>query len=357
MENIQTDDKIVIRFSDITSFFKLNKWKILASGMLFSVVGAFYSLTLPVEYTSTAQILPELQAKSSLGGFRALADLAGINLDNVQVSEAIRPDLYPLVLESSPFLVDVSKFKIRASDGKGPETVSAFLSRRGQESPGLAGKLAGILSFSSTSNAQRSPVMTPPQLPKPVLVLTNKEEEMIKNIRSRISAVLDKKTGIIYVSVKMPDPYVAAWVADYSISYLTDYMLQYRSGKQTDQAAFLQEQQEKAKRRFEAADRALRSYRDRTRNPFMSIAASEESRLQSELNIAQGLYSELSRQTEQAQVKMREETPIIKILEPPQLPLIRSSPKRTQIVITFCFAGILAGVIWGFIRKGKNAVV
>ena len=57
-------------------------------------------------------------------------------------------------------------------------------------------------------------------------------ENNIKDLKERIICTYDKKVGVITISVKMPDPVVAANVARFSMNYLTDYIINYRTEKQ-----------------------------------------------------------------------------------------------------------------------------
>lgn len=346
---IEDRKEVVIRVSDLTKFLKRFFFPVIVSGAIFSLIGAGYSFLLPFEFNSTARILPELQSKSSVGGFRALADLAGINLDNMQVSEAIRPDLYPTVLQSKPFLLSLAKLKIQAADTAKEETVEQFLGR--QVNPMHSITLKFFKSSSEEDQSKLPSNSNNKKIPSEILILSRDQELMLGNLKSRIKTDLDKKTGIILIDISMPDPIVAAWVAQYSIDYLKEYMLKYRSGKKGEEAEFLGKQRDIAKARFQSADLNLRSYKDRNRNPFNSSSTSDESRLQSEVQIAQNLYSELSKQAEQAQIKMREEIRVLQVLDPPQVALKRSSPKRTVIVLTFFIVGCFISLGYNLIKN------
>ncbi|WP_158242686.1 Wzz/FepE/Etk N-terminal domain-containing protein [Siphonobacter sp. BAB-5405] len=322
----------VIHTSSIIKFLRKKRWHFLVNSVIFVIIGVIYALLAPKEYSSSVKILPELQNKSSLGSFRALADLAGINLDNVQVSEAIRPDLYPSVLESTPFLLKVAELKIASID-LGNETVQDFLARQKSHFDLIKFNL-----FEGSKDIDVSKKHISKAFPSEILVLTKDRQKLLDDLSNRINASLDKKTGIITINVVMPDPIAAAWIAQYSTEYLIEYMLRYRNNKQAEQATFLVAQRNKAKNRFENAERSLRIYRDKNRNPFLNSSTSDESGLQAELLIAQNLYSELAKQAEQSQIKMKEETPVLKVLEPAKVPIMRSSPKRFQIVIGFLIA-------------------
>ncbi len=65
-------------------------------------------MTAPKEFESKTPAYVELQSSSSLGkmgGLSALADLAGIDLAQMSGTDAVRPDLYPNIIQSLPFLL------------------------------------------------------------------------------------------------------------------------------------------------------------------------------------------------------------------------------------------------------------
>lgn len=329
-----------INIKVVKAFFKKNKWKLILSSFLGGIVAAFYSFLLPIEYTSNVKILPELQTKSNLGGFKALADLAGLNLDNMQVSEAIRPDLYPSVLESIPFLLELSNIEIQAVDRSTQETVEHYLGRQKYILNDINNALFGWTVTKEKNNLVPGKI----KIIKGVVNLSREQNSLLRELSSRVKANLDKKTGIISITVTMPDPVVAAWIAQYSTEYLTKYMLDYRNTKESGQVDFLKTQVSEAKERFQLADRKLRQYKDGNRNPFLTEATTGESKLQAELSIAQNLYAELARQLEQSRLKEKEQSPVLKVLDPPQVPLKRSSPKRTMITLFGAIIGLLIGI-------------
>jgi uncharacterized protein involved in exopolysaccharide biosynthesis len=68
--------------------------------------------------------------------------------------------------------------------------------------------------------------------------------------------------------------------------------------------------------------------------------------MEAELSIAQTVYTELARQYEQARLKVQERTPVFKVLEPPKIPVLRTSPKRTLMVLVYALAGLAMGMLY-----------
>ena len=91
------------------------------------VVGLIVAFSIPKEYTTTVKLAPETQdatKKSSLGG---LAAMAGINLNAAVGSDAISPDLYPDVVQSTPFLLDLFPVQVTDEDGELSTTLFNYM--------------------------------------------------------------------------------------------------------------------------------------------------------------------------------------------------------------------------------------
>ena len=94
-------------------------------------------------------------------------------------------------------------------------------------------------------------------------------------------------------------------------------------------------------------------YRDRNRFLYTESAKVEEQRLQADFMLAQSVYNNLSQQHEQAKIRVEEETPVFKTLDPAAIPLKRSAPKRTIIVLIFSFLGGVLAILIGMYRSSS----
>jgi uncharacterized protein involved in exopolysaccharide biosynthesis len=184
--------------------------------------------------------------------------------------------------------------------------------------------------------------------------LTKKQEELSKKVSKRVSATIDKKSGIVTITSQMPDPVVAATTANQTLNYLTTYVTNYRTGKSRKQVQFLSQQVNNARHRYQAAEFALSSYRDRNRSLFLETAKIEEQRLQADYLLAQTVYNDLSKQLEQARIKVQEESPVFQILEPAQVPLLKSGPKRTLIILAFAAIGGILGFLYALFSTWRR---
>lgn len=77
------------------------------------VLGLIVAFSIPKEYTTTVVLAPEAKAKGGAGNLGALASMAGINIGSVSGDEALSPEIYPDIVKSTPFLVDLFPVKIK----------------------------------------------------------------------------------------------------------------------------------------------------------------------------------------------------------------------------------------------------
>jgi len=345
----QADDDEVneIRLSDIIQFLKDSRQTVIIITFITVIIGVLYALNKPNLYTSKVTVLPEIQPKAggSLAGLGTLAGLAGFNLDNINGTDAIRPDLYPDVLQSVPFGLHMLNQRVYVQELGREMTIKDFLSDTSNKT------LIGKLSLYLFKNEPETVLKITPKNSNQTLQLTKQEEEYIKQIQNSVSAFFDKKSGFITVSAVSTDPVVAAGLARLSLEYLTDYITSYRTEKAQKQVTFLGNQVRDAKDRYQSAEYALMNYRDRNRSLFLNTAKIEEQRLQADFILAQTVYNDLSKQLEQAKIRVAEESPVFKTLEPPRVPLVKSGPKRTLMVIGFFALGIFLGFTTYFIRR------
>ncbi|MEZ0542596.1 Wzz/FepE/Etk N-terminal domain-containing protein [Fibrella arboris] len=343
------DGTIEIRLSDIVTFLKKSRRFMLIGSCLGAMIGALYAFSLPNQYTSQITVLPELQNKTSanLSNLSSLAGLAGIDVNNMPGgSDAIRPELYPNVIQSIPFALSLFRKPVYTKGAKQAQSFESFWQQH--QKPGLLNWLP------LGRNDDSDSLLTRAAHTNGALQITKAQEAMARDLKEYVSASYDKKSGVLIISSTMPDPLVSSSVAGLSLDYLTDYVTTYRTEKARREVDFLAQQVVAAKQRYQRAEYELSAYRDKNRSVFLNTAKIEEQRIQAEFLLAQDLYNTLSKQAEMAKIKVQEETPVFKILEPAQVPLRKSGPKRLYIILGLVtlglFTGLASQLIGSFLR-------
>ncbi len=327
----QDTDQININFKAIWQVFKNEKWLILGINLLFVILGLIYGYRLKEEFISEGKILPEGQGKSGgVGQFAGLAALAGVDLGGTSGgADAVRPDLYPDVLKSTPYFLNLLQAKFKTRDNQEIDFKSFYKK-------------------SITDGKVTKEDLIPKYAQDDMYTVLDKfTENSIKNLKARIICTYDKKTGIISISVKMPDPVVAAGVARFSMNYLTDYIINYRTEKQKRDLDFLAQRLAAAKGKYYTNQTLKASYTDQMPLNALRLQTADlqRERIESEYKISSGFYNTLLQKYEEAKFKMLQETPIIKILEPPVVPNFKSEPKKSVILLLFFGLGILFSLI------------
>ncbi|SFD55840.1 GumC domain-containing protein [Spirosoma endophyticum] len=340
--------EIEVRLSDIVLFFKSNFRKILIGGVIGLIVGAVYAFSQPNIFKVEVTIMPEVQGRGA-GGFGSLSSFSGLGIDNVSTLDA-RPDLYPNVLQSVPFAMVILKQQVQSKELDTTMTLEEYINRTSSSS--ILDKIKSIFIINDDGSNTDKGKLVSKNIGQAIKV-TKGQYNLIKAVQGSVSSTFDKKTGVITVVATEPDPVVAAMVANLSLKYLTDYIIAYRTDKARRRVNFLTKQVSDVKRRYENAEFALSNYRDRNVNVYLNTAKINEQRLQSNYLLEQSVYNDLARQLEQAKIKVEEDTPTFKILEPPIVPIYKSGPKRTYIILGFAIVSaiITCGIL--FIRNWK----
>ncbi len=324
----QETNEIQINFKAFWLVLKREKWIIIGIITLFTIAGGFYAFSLKEEFKSEGKLLPEIQSKGgSIGQFAGLAALAGVDLGGVSStgSDAIRPDLYPDVLKSTPFFLRLFQEKIKDKNNK--ELIFQDYYFR-EILNGKVNKEDQILRFPKSSN---------------YIALNKQTEDNIANLKTRIVGTYDKKSGVIVVSVKMPDPVVAANVAHFTMNYLTDYIIAYRTEKEKRDLDFLWDQLASAKGKYFNIQSKKASYTDQMPSSALRMQSADlqRERIEADYKISSSFYNTLLQKYEEAKLKMQQEMPVIKILEQPVVPNLKSEPKKINIVLVGFSIGIL----------------
>ncbi|MBK9509020.1 MAG: hypothetical protein IPO04_05820 [Cytophagaceae bacterium] len=200
---------------------------------------------------------------------------------------------------------------------------------------------------------------TPEGKPDGVVVINRLTENRIKDLKERISASIDKKTGVISISVKMPDPVVAADVAKFAIDYMTSYITNYRTEKIRKEVDFLSDKVAASKGKYYATQERKAQYTDMFQAPTirLQVADVQRERLESEYKISANVYNELLKKLEEAKLKLHQETPVFQIAQAPIVPNLKSEPKKSVILVFFTLSGgIIALTFLLFIRGNYKKI-
>ena len=267
------------------------------------VVGLIVAFSIPKEYTTTVKLAPETQdaaKKSSLGG---LAAMAGINLNAAAGADAISPDLYPDVVQSTPFLLELFPVEVTDKEKELSTTLYDYMSEHQRKAwwgyiVSAPFKALGAVMSLISGDEEESEGLNPYHL-------TKDQEEVVKALQERVSVSVDKKTLVITASVQMQDPVISAQMTKVVLENLQNYITNYRT---------------------------------------------EQERLKNEMTLTFNVYNTLAQKLEQDKLRVQEETPVYTVIEPATVPLKASSPKKALILVGFVFLALFGCIGYLFVK-------
>lgn len=357
------DDEISINFGEIWRALLKYKFLIAITALLFAVLGALFSLTINNEYEATVKMVPESADSKSgggmaggLGGLSSLAGLAGINIGGATGTDAIQPAMYPNIVASIPFLQELINAKIYNPKIKKWQVLREYLKEHQSNAPIKlydSEKLEEERAKKELSDADLKDLNVPKTVGQTIdfINIDLKEAQILKKLTSYIKVEVDKKTMFLTITCTLQNPVIAANLTSLVQSQLTRYIVNYRTEKVRKEMEFLTSRQAEARKRYDQALFTYSNYKDQNRNRFLNVAKTQEKKLQYEVDLAFNLYSSLTSQLSEAQIRVQKETPIFKVLEPAQVPLSRSSPKRSLITIGAMFIGIFVSLVIVFFKS------
>lgn len=317
--------------------------------LVFMIMGILVALFSSKIYTAQCSIVPQTGSKNTGGSLSGLAAMAGINLGNVESGELLSPKIYSMIINSVPFQKDLMQVKIKFQEYEEPVRLFDYYTDEKYQkfsllgtvkkyTIGLPGIIIGVLKEKDKENlvivGDSATIET----------LTEEENTCVKAIKGAISFQLNDKDGYFTLAANMPEPLAAAQLVSAMQRLLQKYVTAFKIEKVENNLAFVEGRYQDAKKEFEAKQQELAEYRDANRNFALEKARTNEERLKTQSDLLFSVYSELAKQREQANIQVKETTPIFTVVDPVTVPIERTKPKRGLICIAFTILGGFIGI-------------
>lgn len=329
--------------------------RLLVWGCWGALLGLIIAFSIPREYTTTVTLVPE-STEGKTGGLSSLAAMAGINLGGAEGEDAVYPDLYPDVVQSLPFTVELFNVKLPMEKEPGDTLTLEYILNKKTSAPwwgyimALPGKaIGGVKGLFSSAKAEE------PGAPVNPFRLTQKQSSTAKAINGRVGADVDTKTGVVTISVTLQDPLAAASLADTVTRRLQDYITDYRTGKARQDLEYARKINDEAKESYNKAKQAYARAVDRNHGLVSKSAAIELESLQNESTLAFNLYNTTAQQVQLAEAKVQSHTPVFAIVNPASVPVKASKPRKVIILLGFIFLAVATAAAYTLFYPGLAA--
>ena len=267
-----------------------------------------YTLLAPRTYTAASSFIPQSRGMN-LGGVTALAAQLGVLPIGSETTEG--PAFYADLATSRQLLGRLVDDSFTLGDDAGAETTTL---------------LDWYEVEGETAAARRAAA--------------------IDRLRQDVDASVTTRTGVVRLRLTLSDPELAAAVNGQLLELLNEFNLRSRQTKAGQEREFIEQRMMEVGADLRAAEDRLadfmRQNREYTSSPELFL---QYERLSREISLQQQLFVSLAESFEQAKIEEVRNTPVISILETPEVPV---RPDARYLVLKAILA-ILAGALFGFL--------
>lgn len=283
----------------------LLRWRrtIFALGLVGAAAGLSMGLTSTRMYVSTATFIPG--SESAASGLALAASQFGIRVPSS--SGTWQPPMYVELLHSRVLLGPIALDTVVVAEEGGRRTV-----------------VMDLLEVGGPTLARRTDLA-------------------VIALKGIITATEDKKLNAVNISVSTKWPSISLALAERLLHGVNRFNLETRKSQATAERQFAEVQAREAEHALRAAEDRMLLFFQQNRNLGSSPELTfQKDRLQRDVALRQQVYTALSQNREEARIREVRDTPVITVLEGPQL-ASAGEPRRSV------FKGMLGGVIGGLI--------
>ena len=303
--------------------------QIIIISFVFVLVGVAAALLSPVVYSSSTTFINSQTESSSSSGLSGVASLVGINLGGMSSGSEIPPTMYPQLGESIEFKRDLLNSYI---DEKEQIKLEDFLANYND------------IEKSVTENNNK-------------LFISEYEDVLFNIINDVVSISVNNKDGFITITANMPNSEYAANTCINAREILQQTVINNRIKSAKQKLEYSEEQLNSKRIEFEEVQNKLAYFNDSNLNLVSSSIINERDKLEAEFQIINAVMIELSKQVEQRKLQVSEDTPVFSIIKEASMPVTRSYPKRTQMVLIFGFIGLVLSVLYILVRESVGQIL
>ncbi|MFT5435569.1 MAG: capsular polysaccharide biosynthesis protein [Ulvibacter sp.] len=337
-----------IDYIQLTKTIWSSRKKVIKIMLIFIGVGVIIALLTPKVYTASTTFVPQTKDSKVGGSLGGLAAIAGINLGGMGGNSGISPELYPQIINSIPFQLELLQTYLTIEGQAEKVTYADYYANI--RKPGVLAYikkytigLPGII-ISAIRGKPKSVTLSGPAQEHQVLVITLEEDRLIQQLIDQITLQVLDEDGYLTISANMPEAIASAELAYRVEELLQQYVIDFKIQKSKEQLTYIKARYFEAEEKFKTVQRKLANKRDHNQNISKAIAKTSTEILEDEYNLIYGVYSELAKQLEAQHLQVTEDTPVFTVLRPVTVPLVRSKPKRAMIVVIWALLGVVVGV-------------
>ena len=311
------------------------------------IVGVLLALGTPKTYKSTVVLAPEEMGNGFAGSISSVASLVGMNLKMTgQSSDAIYPEIYPEVMKSSEFIVDLFPVKVTTKKTKEQFVYQDYIENHQRtaiyEYPmKMVSKI--VEAIKADDEAKDGNHRPDPH------DLTYAEDKVARTIQKKIQCVVDKKTSLISITVEDQDPKIAATIADSVQVHLQRTITEYRTKKARNDLKYMEKLRDEAYSQYQMKRQKYSSFADSNNGLVMQSVQAILNELENDMQLKYNIYERVEEQLQLARAKVQERTPAFSIVQGARVPVAHAGMSKIVILFLWMILGLLLrSIILGY---------
>jgi hypothetical protein len=331
---------LIIATRSFSAFIRRKWLVILVWGILGGLAGFFYAFLKKPSYVATCSFVLGENKTSGLSQYAGLASIAGINIgsdgngifegDNIIELYTSRTMIAKTLL--TPIIINGKKQLLI-------DRYIDFLQLR--------------RTWAKDDNIREIDFNAPQDS------LNRKQDSLITDIAADIDKKVlmvdkpDKKLSIINVDVTFGDEAFAKLFNDRLVATVNDFYIKTKTKNASQNLTVLQKQADSVRAVLNNSISGVASAQDAApnANPLLSALRVPSQRKQVDVQASSAIYSEIVKNLELAKISLRQETPLIQVIDKPVFPLTINKPGKVKYFIAGFFLLAFLSAVYITLKK------
>lgn len=349
------DDAVSIDFGKYIRRLKRHKKALIwwtVGGFLF---GCLIALASPRKFTCVSKLAPEL-SNTATSRLSSVASMIGFTSSVLGTTDAVYPMVYPDLIHSPEFVVDLFNMPVDFVDKKDSVHTTLYDYMENYYGKTAVGNVLGapmnllgklMEKIGDKEESEDSLAVYDP------FCLTRKQGRIYKTLCKCIESEIDKKTLVVTVKTSLDNRFLCAVLSREVNGNLKKYVTRYRTEKAQHDLEYYQSMYDQAREEYISSQYRLSRYIDSHQGVVLQSVNVEKERLRNEANLKYQLYSSVASQLQNAEAKVQLETPVFAEIVTPTTPF-KSVNSRKKQALGFAFFGLIVGAVVVLFRSRKE---
>ncbi len=353
--NLQNNfDEDSIEIIDILKKIWKGRELIIKTTISFFLIGCIIALLSPVIYTSQTTFVPQVSDDQISSNSSKLGDLAssltGIKLNTNQMTSDsyLSPLLYSNIIDSEEFSLKLLSAELINSNAEKLTVKEYLLSQKSIFNFNLIGlikKYTIDLFLKKETNEVDSDIF------ENYNFISEEDYQLLYSFRQKFSIELNAKEGFIKVLAIDRNAFISSQLVELITKSLQTKIINIRTNKVKERLKFSKEQYDLKQVEFDLLQKKLGEFKDSNKNISTAIFMSELQKLESEVQLQENILMNLASEYNNNKIKLNKNTPIFSVIDEVSVPILKSKPKRSLLVVIYVFLGLVLSISYILLKE------